>query len=114
MIPRLAVRSAVRKSDKCPWLCELVTYACFPMDSVRGSPDPGTETISFGSKKGELTMETGKYSVLCPVCEKKVLRASGANGVEVICPKCKRKLEISISLGTLVVQDMDMKYERIR
>lgn len=48
-----------------------------------------------------------KYSAMCPVCERKLFRAIIADGAEVCCPKCRAKLEVGISEGSIHVREIE-------
>ena len=51
-----------------------------------------------------------KYTVICPLCEKKLFRAAIASGAEISCPKCRAKLEIKITDGSVQVRETELQY----
>lgn len=51
-----------------------------------------------------------RYSVICPVCERKLFKTEDASGIEVSCPKCKAKLEILMEDRVLQVRELEIDY----
>ena len=44
------------------------------------------------------------YYVVCPDCGYKLLKAGDGSTIEIYCPKCKAKLQISINDGKVLIQ----------
>ncbi len=42
--------------------------------------------------------------IVCPECGYKLLKAGNGSNAEILCPKCKAKLQIEIKDGKIIIQ----------
>lgn len=55
-------------------------------------------------------MNDNKYLAMCPHCGTELLKGKNADGVEICCRKCKRKYEVMLTIGTLLLKEMTVAY----
>lgn len=55
-------------------------------------------------------MNEKKYLAMCPHCGTELLKAKTADGAEICCRKCKRKYEVMLTIGTLLLKEMTVAY----
>lgn len=57
-----------------------------------------------------MNKETVKSYVMCPKCGAELFRATNVENAEICCRKCRRKYELKLKEGWLLIKDMQIEY----
>lgn len=50
-----------------------------------------------------------KYSIMCPICERKLIKTAGIVDGEIYCSKCGAYLNVNLEQGKLLVCEAPMR-----
>lgn len=57
-----------------------------------------------------MNKEDKKAYATCPNCGVVLLKARNADGLEIVCGKCKHKYELRLTIGMVQVREMNVSY----